>query len=151
MRTLPEIQETAIRLNDGQKVKVSLNPKLKYADGRCDVLTGAIDLHPAYLDEDSASDQHLQAALLHELGHAHDPLYFWPWITMLAAVVVWAVLVAYAMVAHTQDAVLAGVAVFGVVFAVFLYYMKDRESRADAWARARMPDFDAYKNLTDED
>lgn len=152
MRTLQEIQDTATRLNDGKRVKVWLNPRLKRWDGVFNPLTGAVALYSGYQDDQKASDKHVEAVLLHELGHAHDPIYRGVGWAGVGLVIFW--LLAFAvMVAGLLtkiDFYLLFISALVLYGALSYRLDRRREERADAWARARMPDFDAYKHLPNE-
>ncbi len=150
MRSIQYIQYVAASLNDGIAVPVTVNPRLRYGDGTCNALTGAIALHPVYLDEEQASDMHLQAALLHELGHAHDWLFVVTVKILLICAAFWAAMISMSFATHSAAPVLVGlIPVMGACGLAWLVTL-GREARADTWARARMADFDVYKHLPGE-
>lgn len=150
MRSIHYIQYIAAHLNEGMAVPVKVNPRLRYGDGACNVLTGALALHPVYLDEEQASDMHLQAALLHELGHAHDWLFVVALKMLLICAAFWVAMISMSYATHSAAPVLLGlIPVMGACGLAWLVIL-GREARADTWARARMADFDVYKYLPGE-
>ena len=150
MRSIQYIQYVAASLNEGVAVPVKVNPRLRYGDGTCNALTGAIALHPVYLDEGQASDWHLRAALLHELGHAHDWLFVVTVKILLICAAFWAAMISMSFATHSAAPVLVGlIPVIGACGLAWLVTL-GREARADTWARARMTDFDVYKHLPGE-
>lgn len=150
MRSIQYIQYVAASLNDGIAVPVTVNPRLRYGDGTCNALTGAIALHPAYLDEDQASDLHLRAALLHELGHAHDWLFVVTVKILLICAAFWVAMMSMGYATHSAAPVLLGLIPMMVACGLALLVTHLHENCADEWARVRMADFDAYKNLPGE-
>lgn len=150
MRSIQYIQYIAASLNDGIAVPVTVNPRLRYGDGTCNALTGAIALHPVYLDEEQASDMHLQAALLHELGHAHDWLFVVTVKILLICAAFWAAMMSMGYATHSAAPVLLGLIPVMGACGLALLVTQGREARADAWARVRMADFDVYKHLPSE-
>lgn len=150
MRSIQYIQYVAASLNEGMAVPVKVNPRLQYGDGTCNALTGAIALHPAYLDEGQASDRHLRAALLHELGHAHDGLFVVTVKILLICAAFWAAMLSMSIATHSAAPVLLGLIPVMIACSLALLVTRRRENRADAWARVRMADFDACKHLPGE-
>ena len=150
VRSTHYIQYLAASLNGGVAVPVKINPRLQYGDGTCNALTGALALHPVYLDEEQASDMHLQAVLLHELGHAHDWLSVVTVKILLVCVAFWAAMVSMSIAMHSAAPVLLGLIPVMGACGLALLVTPGRENRADAWARARMADFDIYKHLPGE-
>ena len=150
MRSIHYIQYIAAHLNEGMAVPVTMNQRLRYGDGTCNALTGALALHPVYLDEEKASDMHLQAALLHELGHAHDWLFVVALKILLICAAFWVAMMSMGYATHSAGPVMLGlIPVMGACGPAWLMTLR-REARADTWARARMADFDVYKHLPGE-
>ena len=150
MRSIQYIQYIAASLNEDMAVPVTMNQRLRYGDGTCNALTGALALHPVYLDEEKASDMHLQAALLHELGHAHDWLFVVALKILLICAAFWVAMMSMGYATHSAGPVMLGlIPVMGACGPAWLMTLR-REARADTWARARMADFDVYKHLPGE-